>query len=208
MPQRRLPNSNTALHRGSSWLRMARIFRVCGIRVTRAAVSPASASAAYPRALNHEGPPSAVTRQPGAEITVSRGPSAQAFAAQPRSLLSSSSNRPSREVFGFALAGSLGDPTVGYPSWNFSLLSTVAFFGLHINWDGTIVSDSGLNVWNSSTLNGLLSTAHGSGTKVVLTIVLQDFAAGTPNMCAGVIQRTRTPTPRGVPSLAQGRAGF
>src|SRR5260370_3748485 len=194
MPQRRLPNSNTALHRGSSWLRMARIFSALAILVTLAAVSPASASAASPRALNHEGPPSAVTRQPGAEITVSRGPSAQAFAAQPRSLLSSSSNRPSREVFGFALAGSLGDPTVGYPSWNFSLLSTVAFFGLHINWDGTIVSDSGLNVWNSSTLNGFLHTAHGSGTKVVLTIVLQDFAAGPPNHCAGLV-KSEVPLP-------------
>src|SRR5712664_459273 len=47
-------------------------------------------------------------------------------------------------------------------------------------------------MWNSSTLNGLLSTAHGSGTKVVLTIVLQDFAAGTPNMCAGLINRSVT----------------
>ena len=97
-----------------------------------------------------------------------------------------------REVFGFALASSLGDPTYGYPSWNFSLLSTVAFFGLHINWDGTIVGDSGLNVWNSSTLTGLLSTAHASGTKVVLTIDLQDFASGTPNMCAGLINRSVT----------------
>jgi spore germination protein YaaH len=97
-----------------------------------------------------------------------------------------------REVFGFGLASSLSDPTVGYPSWNFSLLTTVAFFGLHINWDGTIVGDSGLNVWNSSALTGLLSTAHASGTKVVLTIVLQDFAAGTPNMCAGLINRSVT----------------
>src|SRR5216684_5605028 len=27
-----------------------------------------------------------------------------------------------REVFGFAFASSLGDPTIGYPSWNFGLL--------------------------------------------------------------------------------------
>jgi spore germination protein YaaH len=97
-----------------------------------------------------------------------------------------------REVFGFGLASSLGDPTHGYPSWNFSLLSTVAFFGLHIRWDGTIVSDSALNVWNSSTLTSFLSTAHASGTRVVLTIVLQDFQAGTPNMCAGLINRAVT----------------
>src|SRR6266481_1940897 len=34
---------------------------------------------------------------------------------------------PTREIFGFALAGSLNDVTVGDPTWNFSLLSTVAF---------------------------------------------------------------------------------
>src|SRR6266851_1523076 len=99
---------------------------------------------------------------------------------------------PRREVFGFGLASSLGDPTFGYPSWNFSLLSTVAFFGLHINWDGTIVSDSGSSVWNSSTVTGLVSTAHANGTRVVLTIVLQDFASGTPNMCAALINRSVT----------------
>ena len=65
-----------------------------------------------------------------------------------------------REVFGFALASSLADPTVGYPSWDFSLISTVAFFGLHINDDGTIASDSGLTVWNSSDLTNLLTAAH------------------------------------------------
>src|SRR5260370_41734040 len=113
-----------------------------------------------------------------------------AVRAQPSVAVASSSLR--REVFGFGLASSLGDPTYGYPSWNFSLLSTVAFFGLHINWDGTIVSDSGSSVWNSSTLTGLVSTAHASGTNVVLTIVLQDCASGTPNMCAGLINPAGT----------------
>jgi len=97
-----------------------------------------------------------------------------------------------REVFGFALASSLNDATVGYPSWNFSLLSTVAFFGIHINWDGTMIADSGWNVWNSTALAGLLSTAHANNTKVVLTIVLQDFQPGTPNMCAALINRATT----------------
>src|SRR5262249_26436866 len=36
---------------------------------------------------------------------------------------------PKREVFGFAKANSLGDTAVGYTTWNFSLLSTVAYFG-------------------------------------------------------------------------------
>ena len=99
---------------------------------------------------------------------------------------------PSREVFGFGLASSLADPTYGYPTWDFSLLTTVAFFGLHVQDAGTFAADSGLTVWNSSQLTGLVSTAHGHGTKVVLTIILQDFSAGTPHMCAGLSHASAT----------------
>jgi spore germination protein YaaH len=98
----------------------------------------------------------------------------------------------SREVFGFALASSLADPGYGYPSWNFSLLSTVAFFGLHVSTSGSIVADSDLGVWNSAALTGMLGTAHASGTKVVLTIVLQDFSPGNPSMCSGLANRAVT----------------
>ncbi|HET7467620.1 MAG TPA: glycoside hydrolase family 18 protein [Candidatus Dormibacteraeota bacterium] len=97
-----------------------------------------------------------------------------------------------REVFGFALASSLSDPTVGYPTWDLSLVSTVAFFGLHVNDNGTFASDSGLTVWNSSQLTGLVGAAHAHGTKVVLTVVLQDFSPGTPHMCAGLANRATT----------------
>src|SRR5258708_14914018 len=99
---------------------------------------------------------------------------------------------PQREIFGFGLASSLADPTVGYPSWDFSLLTTVAFFGLHVQDNGTFASDAGASVWNSSQLTGLLSTAHSHGTKVVLTIILQDFSAGTPHMCAGLANSPTT----------------
>ncbi len=93
---------------------------------------------------------------------------------------------PSREVFGFALASSLADPSIGYPSWNFNLLSTVAFFGLHVNGSGQLVGDAGWNTWNSSALSNLVSVAHQHGTKVVLTVVLQDFSPNTPTMCSGL----------------------
>ncbi len=100
---------------------------------------------------------------------------------------------PQREVFGFALASSLSDPTVGYPSWDFSLLTTVAFFGLHVNsGDGHFATDSGWNVFNSAALPALVSAAHSHGAKVVVTIVLQDFAAGTPQMCAGLTHAATT----------------
>src|SRR5579859_5304426 len=93
---------------------------------------------------------------------------------------------PQREVFGFGLASSLSDPTLGYSTWDFTTLSTVAFFGLHVQSGGTFANDSGWTVWNSSQLSGLLSAAHAHGTRVVLTIILQDFSAGTPTMCAGL----------------------
>jgi spore germination protein YaaH len=97
-----------------------------------------------------------------------------------------------REVFGFALASSLSDPTFGYTTWNFSLLSTVAFFGLHVQGNGAFAADSGAGVWNSSQLTDLINAAHAHATKVVLTIILQDFASGTPNMCAGLAASAAT----------------
>ena len=93
---------------------------------------------------------------------------------------------PHREIFGFALASSLSDSSVGYPTWDFNLLSTVAFFGLHVQDDGTLAADQGSSVWNSSQLSGLVSVAHSYGVKVVLALVLQDFTANTPHMCAGL----------------------
>jgi spore germination protein YaaH len=78
---------------------------------------------------------------------------------------------PRREVFGYATAGSLADPTIGYASWNFNLLSTVAFFAIHVQYDGQLVGDSNFTVWSSSALTGLVNTAHAHGVKVVVTIV-------------------------------------
>lgn len=75
-----------------------------------------------------------------------------------------------REVFGFATSQSLADPTVGYPSWNFDLLSTVAYFTIHVYYTGVLIADSGWTVWNSSALTGLVTTAHAHGVKVVVTI--------------------------------------
>jgi hypothetical protein len=94
---------------------------------------------------------------------------------------------PQREVFGFVSAGALGDPTVGYPSWDFSMLGTVAYFGVHVAWNGNLVtSDTGWSVWNSGILTGLINQAHSHGVKVVLTLILQDGGATQPVMCSGL----------------------
>jgi spore germination protein YaaH len=131
-------------------------------------------------------------QQVAGEVATARTGPLQPFTPLPQQPAVGGAGGPLREVFGFALASSLSDPTIGYPSWNFSLLSTVAFFGLHVQDDGSFAADSGWNVWNSSQLSGLLATAHASGTKVVLTIILQDFSPGTPHMCAALAHEPTT----------------
>lgn len=123
---------------------------------------------------------------------------ASAAAPRPRGsvvatqLIHTATSKTSREVFGYALSGSLSNPSWGYQSWNFSLLSTVAYFGIHINASGVMVDDSGWQTWNSSVAAGLLNTAHANGVKVLMTVVLQDFSPGTPTMCSGLANRDTT----------------
>ncbi len=96
---------------------------------------------------------------------------------------------PTHEVFGFATSASLGDPTIGYPSWNFDLLSTVAFFAIHVAYNGRVVEDSNFSVWDSSVVTGLISTAHAHGVKVVVTIV----GPGNPSdLCNALYDRAIT----------------
>ena len=92
---------------------------------------------------------------------------------------------PARQVFGFVNAGAVADSSVGYPSWNMSLLSTVAFFGLHVD-SGTgrlVQTDTGWSEWNSVNLTNLLTAAHDNGVRVVVSIILQDTGSG---MCTGL----------------------
>jgi len=97
--------------------------------------------------------------------------------------------RPQREVFGFADAGRLGDPSVGYTTWNFNLLTTVAFFGLHVNsGDGHLVStDTAWAVYHSTTMANFVNTAHAHGVRVIVSINLHDFSTDPNNqVCVGL----------------------
>ena len=128
-----------------------------------------------------------ITQEAGGQVARAKVGALQPFQAPAPMAAVGGAGGPAREVYGFALASSLSDPTFGYTTWNFSLLTTVAFFGLHVQDDGTIASDSGASVWNSSQLSSLLSTAHAHGTKVVVTIIMQDFSPGTPHMCSALV---------------------
>lgn len=72
-----------------------------------------------------------------------------------------------KEVFGFAPYWSLSQ----HSSWNYALMSTVAYFGLTINWDGTwYTSGGGWNGFNSPDLVDMVNQAHRAGDRVVLVI--------------------------------------
>lgn len=143
-------------------------------------------SAATIKAIRDSGPPvmeQAASAEANAPLTYPK--TAALPAAKP---LAVTNPRLFREVMGFAFAGSLGDPTIGYPSWNMSLLSTVAYFGIHIDWTGGFSGDSGTTIWNdpNGPVPGFIAAAHSAGTKVVLTIEMFDSAPGTPNMCSAL----------------------
>jgi spore germination protein YaaH len=127
-------------------------------------------------------------------VTVSAGttPELRHSAAGTGHTIRATLSKPSREVFGYALGSSLSNASWGYPSWNFSLLSTVAYFGIHINASGVMIDDSDWQTWNSSDATGLITTAHANAVKVLMTVVLQDFSAGTPTMCSALANRVTT----------------
>jgi hypothetical protein len=102
-----------------------------------------------------------------------------------------------REIFGFAFGNSsLADSTYGYPAWSFNLLTTIAYFGLTIDWDGTIIqSGSGWTTWNSSALTGLISTAHANRDRVIVSVNLHSFTPRTgPSPSARSSRRSRGST--------------
>jgi len=113
-------------------------------------------------------------------IAASASPTVMASSSTPRSSHPAQTKAQSqvsnailrREVFGFVNASRLGDAAVGYPSWDFSLLSTVAYFAFHINvTDGGIIgNDTGWYVFHSQTMTDFVNKAHANGVKVIVSI--------------------------------------
>jgi spore germination protein YaaH len=94
-----------------------------------------------------------------------------------------------REVFGFVNAGNLGDPYVGYSTWDLSLLSTVAYFGLHVNsGDGNLITtDTAWAVYHSATMSSFINAAHTHHVRVIVSINLHDFSTSSTNQtCVGL----------------------
>ena len=70
-----------------------------------------------------------------------------------------------REVLGFLPYWELGS------TLDYNTLSTVAYFGIDLNTDGSLNETlSGWNGWRSSTMTSVINSAHAHGTRVVLTV--------------------------------------
>ena len=81
--------------------------------------------------------------------------------------LTTAGGRLSREVFGFAPYWELSNEA----TWNYALLSTVAYFGITLNGDGSLnKTDAGWTGWNSQDLVDLINRAHAANDRVVLVI--------------------------------------
>lgn len=81
------------------------------------------------------------------------------------------------EVLGFAQSGE-----VSSGGWRtdlqFGVLTTVAYFGVNLNGDGSLVTaDAGYQTWRSSQATDLINTAHNHGDRVVLTVKCFDDAS-------------------------------
>lgn len=72
-----------------------------------------------------------------------------------------------REVFGFAPYWSLSQ----YTTWDYRLLSTVAYFGITLDGGGNIdTTAAGYNQFNSQDFVNMVNAAHAQGARVVLVI--------------------------------------
>jgi len=105
--------------------------------------------------------------------------------------------KPQREVFGFVNAGNLGSSSSGYTTWNYNLLTTVAYFGLQVNsGDGNLVTtNTGWAVLVSSTFTNFVRLAHANGVRVILSLNLHDYSTSpTSQICNGLAPSSRQNT--------------
>src|SRR2546426_3856796 len=72
-----------------------------------------------------------------------------------------------KEVFAFAPYWSLSQ----HSTWDYKVMSTLAYFALAVNWDGNwIKSGGGYNGYNSTAFVDMVNEAHAAGDRVLLVI--------------------------------------
>ena len=87
-----------------------------------------------------------------------------------------------REVLGYLPYWALTSPHLS--TLRYDRVSTIAYFGVPVQADGTLLMDSsaaGWGGWTSSHMSGVISRAHQSGVRVVLTVTMmawnRDYSA-------------------------------
>ncbi len=101
-----------------------------------------------------------------------------------------------KEVFGFLPYWEENSTTLADMHWE--LLTTVAYFSVGLNSDGTL-SDTNNPAWNSPTTANWIATAHQHGVKVIMTItsfnsstfysVLQSYKTALANNALNLVQQ-------------------
>jgi spore germination protein YaaH len=82
-----------------------------------------------------------------------------------------------KEVLGFLPYWMLTDAQLA--SMRYDLVSTIAYFGVAVQPDGTLATwGNGWNGWNSAALTSVINTAHARGVSVVLTITMMAWDGG------------------------------
>jgi hypothetical protein len=104
-------------------------------------------------------------------VALSSLPAATAPPAPAPPTLADAAPLQPHEVFGFVPYWSLPDST----GINVSGISTLAYFGIGVNPDGSLdETGSGWNGYESQALSDLITRAHGAGDRVVLTVTCFD----------------------------------
>ncbi|TMD99919.1 MAG: glycoside hydrolase family 18 protein [Chloroflexi bacterium] len=73
---------------------------------------------------------------------------------------------PAREVLGFAPYWDMAN----WKQWQLQRLSTIAYFGVTLDGNGNPVHDEGWPAWTGQQLTDMVSAAHASGVRVLVTI--------------------------------------
>ena len=142
------------------------------------AVPAAHGSHAHTRHASTDGdlsdnPGNAVLKQLGATASMALAPATAAPTAAPATL----TDQPplaAREDFAFAPYWTLARA----PTFNITGLSTLAYFSIDVNGNGTLdESGPGWNGFESRDLANLITRAHAAGERVVLTVT--DFGQGS-----------------------------
>ncbi len=112
-------------------------------------------------------------------LSVGRGTLAALRSPTPQagSALGALPNGLQKEVFGFLPYWMLDDAKL---QWlRYDLVSTIAYFGVAAQVDGTLATSSnGWNGWASSAMTSVISAAHARGVRVVLTVTMMAWDGG------------------------------